>query len=55
MDSFISDKYARYKPRPGSAYATCSHQRRSKKQTCFGAYCYFVWVFWLLCLRGLFW
>jgi len=39
----MSDKYARYKPRPGSAYATYSHQRRSKKTNLF-------WGLMLFCL-----
>ena len=43
MDGFMSDKYARYKPRPGSAYATYSHQRRPKETNLF-------WGLMLFCL-----
>jgi hypothetical protein len=39
----MNDKYTRYRPRPGSAYATYSHQRVSKK----------IRIFWGMALFGL--
>ena len=35
MDLFMNDKYTRYKPRPGSAYATYSHQKQPRNTRLF--------------------
>ena len=43
MDSFMSDKYARYEHGQGPAYATYSHHRRPKKANLF-------WGLMLFCL-----